>query len=70
MVTDAMISNAAEVLNTIRMITNQDNRFVLLHVGRPSPLTQQVQEAGFIVHIITDPKQLCGLCLDYAQKNW
>jgi hypothetical protein len=70
MVTDAMISNAAEVLNTIRIIANQGNRFVLIHVGRPSPLTQQVQEAGFIVHIITDPKQLCGLCLDYAQKNW
>ena len=26
--------------------------------------------AGFAVHIITDPEQLCGLCLDYAQKNW
>jgi hypothetical protein len=70
MITDAQISNAGDVLNTIRMMTNQGHKFVLIHIGQPTPLTQQVREAGFIVHIITDPNQLCGLCLDYTQKNW
>ena len=70
MVTDAQISNAPGVLNTIKMMIDQGHRFVLIHIGKPTPLTQEVQKAGLTVHAITDSNQLSGLCLDYAQKNW
>ena len=70
MITDAKISNVPDVLNTIKMMVDHGHGFVLIHIGRPTTLTQQVQKAGLPVHVITDPQQLSGLCLDYARKNW
>lgn len=70
MVTDAQISNAMNVFNTIRMMADHGHGFVLIQIGRPSSLTQQVQKAGLAVHVINDHTQLEGLCLEYARKTW
>ena len=70
MITDAQISNVQEVFNTIKMMTDHGHGFVFIQIGRPSPLTEQIRNAGLSMHIINDHKQLEGLCLDYAKKMW
>jgi len=70
LVTDAQISNATDVFSTIKAMTDKGHGFVLIQIGRPSPLTQQVQKAGLAAHVIQDHTQLEGLCLDYARKTW
>lgn len=70
MVTDAQISNAQEVFATIRLIADSGHGFAFVQIGQPSPLTQQLQDAAFAVHVIADHRELGGLCLDYARKTW
>jgi len=70
MVTDAQISNAIGVFSTIKMMAERGHSFALIQIGRPTPLTEQVQRAGLAVHVINDYKQLEGLCLEYARKTW
>lgn len=70
MVTDAQISNAQEVFTTIQLMSGSGNGFAFVQIGRPSPLSEQFQTAGFDVHVISDHRQLEGLCLDYARKLW
>ena len=69
-ITDCQISNAAEVVDTIRMTVSRGHGFVLIQVGRSSPLAEQIRKAGLPVHIITDHRQLEGLCLEYAKETW
>jgi hypothetical protein len=70
MVTDTQISNAKEVFTTVQMMVDNGHGFVLIQIGQPSPLTQQLKDAGHAVNVIVDHRQLEGLCLDYARKTW
>jgi hypothetical protein len=70
MVTDARIGNSAEVLNAVSMMANRGHGFVFIQIGRPSPLTEQISQAGLPMHVINDHRQLQGLCLEYARKTW
>jgi len=70
MVTDGQISNATDVLCIIKAMVAKGHGFVLIQIGRPSALTQQLHKAGLVVHIIQDHTQLEGLYLHYARKTW
>jgi hypothetical protein len=70
MVTDGQISNFQAVFETIEMMTNRGHKFALIQIGRQTPLISLMQQAGLALHVISDHKQLEGLCLDYARKTW
>lgn len=70
MVTDSQIANPADVVSTIQEMTDLGHGFVLIQIGQAVPMTLEVQSAGHAVHVITDHRQMEGLCLDYARRTW
>ncbi len=70
MITDGRISNEHEVFETVKNTADRGHGFVFIQIGRASPLSQTIQQAGLSVHVIEDHTQLQGLCLEYARTTW
>jgi hypothetical protein len=70
MVTDGAIRNSSDVVKIVGEMVARGNKFVLIQIGKPSPLVQALRQMTVPVHVITDHRQLRGLCLDYTQEAW
>ena len=70
MITDAQISNIDDVWQTVQRMTARGNKFVLIQIGARSKFSEKVQANELAAHVISNHRQLHGLCLDYAQKVW
>ena len=70
MVTDSCIRNATEVLATIERMVRRGHRFVLIQIGAANAMAQGAEALGVPVHLITDPSQLQGLCLEHTRRNY
>jgi len=70
MVTDGQIKNADAVLERAVAMTANGHHFVLIQIGKETPLVTQLREESLPVHMIADHKELEGLCLQYSRKTW
>jgi len=70
MITDSQISNAKEVVPAIARMVSHGNPFILIQIGKDTPMAQDVRGLGVPVHVIPGPAQLQGLCLECARANY
>jgi len=69
-ITDGQISNSPQVFETVKMMKNRGHGVVMIQIGRRSTLSDELEKEGIPAPVVTDPKELTGLFLNYAQKNW
>ncbi len=70
MVSDGQISNPQDVVNAIQSMVSHGHGFVLIQIGSANSMSQAVEALGLPVHLISDHRQLEGLCLEYSKQTW
>jgi hypothetical protein len=70
MITDGKISNSPQVFEAVKMIKNRGHGVVMIQIGSRSTLSAELEREGIPAPVVTEPKELTGLFLNYAQKNW
>jgi hypothetical protein len=68
--TDGNLGNTPQALEELRRTSEGGNGLALLHIGKETAFTAGVRQLGGCVHVVSDARELMGLCLDLARSSY